>query len=484
MFHQLKLFFPSIVVDSCSLSRKGGSRSWMNFVMGSQLPHDADATNKFPFNPHKRLKIIIIGGSLGGLCTALSLKSLPLNHDITILERNPTPLLHNQGAGIVAGGDTLAFFKRYDRCNRELAVSSQRRQYLNRDGEIVHKEDMVQNMTSWDLAYYILRANVDGVKSEYCEIPAEFEGEKRVRHLHDHKVTGIRDEGAIVVVSYTTTGGQKEEMEADLVIGADGPSSTIRSILHPPTQRTYAGYVALRGTVPEEDVTPKTREAFSERFTFFHTHGVQILAYLIPGSNGTLEPGKRLINFVYYTNFPSQSLDEPSSELAELMTDVEGVRHRITMPPGKTDPKAWEKQREIAKQKLPPQFAEIVRATKKPFVQAVTDVISPTNEFMGGKVLLIGDALAGFRPHTVASTSQAAFDAMILAEMVEGKVSREEWKKQTMAYARTIQKRGVDMGERSQHQDLPLEEHIMDRNLASKPRQDEVWPDWATQDIE
>jgi hypothetical protein len=53
-------------------------------------------------------------------------------------------------------------------------------------------------------------------------------------------------------------------------------------------------------------------------------------------------------------------------------------------------------------------------------------------------VVLIGDALAGFRPHTVASNSQAAFDAMMLADMIEGKVSKQEWKRETMAYARTL----------------------------------------------
>jgi 2-polyprenyl-6-methoxyphenol hydroxylase-like FAD-dependent oxidoreductase len=424
-----------------------------------------------------------VGGSLGGLCTALALKSLPQRHCITVLERNATPLLHNQGAGIVAGGDTLSFFKRYDRCNRPLAVSSQRRQYLDRNGKIVHHENMVQNMTSWDLVYYMLRANVDFVESAYCAVPAKRDDEGEVRHLHGHKVTRVEEQDDKVLVSYRMAEGEGM-MEADFVVGADGPNSTIRATLQPDVQRTYAGYVALRGTVPEDQVTPQTREIFSERFTFFHTRGIQILAYLIPGANGTLEPGKRLINFVYYTNFPSESLDEPSEELEELMTDIDGVRHRITMPPGKTNPVAWEKQREIAKEKLPPPFAEIVRATKKPFVQAITDVVSPTNEFMRGKVVLIGDALAGFRPHTVASTSQAAFDAMILADMLDGKLTREEWKKQTLAYARTIQKRGVDMGRRSQHEDLPLEEHIRDRNLASKPREEEIWPDWAVADLE
>ncbi|OAK97040.1 FAD/NAD(P)-binding domain-containing protein [Phaeosphaeriaceae sp. SRC1lsM3a] len=476
---------------------------------------DPKQSEGFPQATSRNLDIVIIGASLGGLATALAIKRLPPPHahNITLLERNPTALLHNQGAGIVAGGDTLAFFKRYDKCGRDLAAGSIRRQYLNKEGEIVHKEDMRQNMTSWDLVYHMLRANVDGVKSEYCEVSMEDANESRVKHLHGHKVTGLEEKGDKMVIRFDTNDGSRlkmqvkqqvsrplsnnifsqkqadpklganREMEADLVIGADGPSSTIRSLFAPDVERKYAGYVALRGTVSENDVTAKTREAFSERFTFFHTKGIQILAYLIPGKNGTLKPGKRLINFVYYTNFPSPSLVEPSPDFRELMTDIDGQYHRITMPPGKTDPKAWEKQRTIAREKLPPQFAEIVCGTKKPFVQAITDVISPTNEFMDGRVILIGDALSGFRPHTVASTSQACFDAMILADMIEGKVSRKEWKKQTLGYARTIQKRGVDMGERSQHQDLPLEEHIHDRNLASKPREEEIWPEWAVADV-
>lgn len=429
----------------------------------------------------ERLSIVVVGGSLGGLATGLALKRL--GHEVTILERNATPLLHNQGAGIVAGGDTLAFFRRYDRCGRELAVSSRRRQYMDREGKIVHKVDMVQNMTSWDLVYYMLRANFDGVESEYCKVPESLEGDGPAKHLHGHTVTGVYEDGDKVAVTFKRTDGEEGQYMADFVVGADGPSSTVRSVFARDVQRTYAGYCALRGTVPENDVSDKAREAFSERFTFFHAKGIQILAYLIPGENGTLEPGKRLINFVYYTNFPSKSLDEPSTELAEIMTDINGIRHRITMPPGKMDPVAWEKQRQIAAEKLPPQFAEIVRATKKPFVQAITDVISPRNEFMNGKVVLIGDALAGFRPHTVASTSQAAFDAMILADMIEGKVARDDWRKETMGYARTIQRRGVEMGRRSQFEELSLDELIRDRDRASIPTEEEVWPEWAIADL-
>lgn len=366
-------------------------------------------------------------------------------------------------------------------------MSSVCRQYLDKNGDIVHREDMKQNMTSWDLAYYILRANVDGLENAYCDVPKTEDSETEVKHLHGHRFTGLWEQESNrgrLVVEYETSDKVKGSVEADLVIGADGPSSTIRNIFSPGVERKYAGYVALRGTVREDSVTPKTLEAFKERFTFFHCSGVQILAYLIPGKDGTLEPGKRFINFVYYKNTKPRSLADKSAEFRELMTDVEGKYHRITLPPGKINPVAWKKQCDIAREVLPPQFAELVCSTDKPFVQAITDVISPTNEFLDGRVILIGDALAGFRPHTVASTSQACFDAMILADMIEGTVGRLEWKKQTLGYARTIQARGVSMGERSQHEDLPLSEHIQDRNLASRPRQDETWPHWAIADLD
>lgn len=331
---------------------------------------------------------------MGGLAAGLALKAL--GHDTTILERNATPLLHDQGAGIVAGGDTLEFFKRYNRCDRLFAVSSKRRQYLNKNGDIVHKEDMIQNMTSWDLTYYLMRANYDGIESPYCNVPDPVPGYGNATHWHDHCVTEFKDEGDGIRVFWKTSSGEEGSILADVLIGADGPSSTIRKILCPGVERKFAGYCALRGTLPEHEASAEAREAFSERFTFFHGPGVQILTYLIPGKDGTVEPGQRLINFVYYANFP-----EGSPALDEIMTDRDGNRRRITMPPGMTDPKAWEKQRAIARERLPPQFAEVVCGTKKPFVQCVTDVVSPDHEFLGGKVVLIGDSLAGFRPQYV-----------------------------------------------------------------------------------
>ena len=374
-----------------------------------------------------------------------------LGYNVRILERNPTPLLHHQGAGVVAGGDVQSFFRKYDSTQRPLAVTSKLRHYLDKDGNQIYREDTVQKMTSWDLLYYLLRANFDGVDSEYCEVPMPLEGEGTGTYQHGHTVKSIRDVEKKIEIDYEDKEGFKGSMAADLVIGADGPSSTLRSLLIPEVKREYAGYVAWRGTVPEAGVSQAATEAFIEKFTFYHSEGLQILAYVIPGSNGTLDIGKRLINWVWYCNYP-----QGSKIYTELMTDSEGRKHHNTLPVGKMREEIWEQQKDYALNSLPPQFAEIVCDTKQPFIQAITDILSPRNSFFDGKVLLIGDACAGFRPHTAASTSQAAFDAQKLDELMRGAISGTQWEQKTMEYARRVQRRGVEMGQWSQFGHHPL----------------------------
>ncbi|EXJ71044.1 uncharacterized protein A1O5_06037 [Cladophialophora psammophila CBS 110553] len=420
---------------------------------------------------HKPKHIIIVGGSLGGLFTGVALKQH--GYDTTILERTPTNLLENQGAGIVAGGDTLAFFERYDRCKRPVAVTSQKRMYLDESGKVVHEEIMKQTMTSWDLCYYMLRANYDHQQSGYCKVPGPQPGDGKIDYRYGCTVTGFREEGDSIKVFYDKIDGGKDSIVGDMLVGADGPSSTVRKILCPEVERKYAGYCVIRGTVPENEASEEARKVFVERFTFFHAPGIQNLTYTIPGIDGAMEPGKRLLNFVWYTNFP-----EGEQELEELMTDKEGKRRRLTIPPGMMRPEAWEMVKQRGRDRLPPQMSEMVEKTKKPFVQCITDVISPTNSFYGGKVVLIGDALAGFRPHTVASTSQAAFDVLMLVQFLETG-DHAEFVRRTMEYARLIQKRGMNIGNRSQFEKLPWREYVKDRNMMSIKREDLDFPEWT-----
>jgi 2-polyprenyl-6-methoxyphenol hydroxylase-like FAD-dependent oxidoreductase len=411
--------------------------------------------------------IVIVGGSLGGLFMGVALKRLRQNLNIRILERNPTQLLHDQGAGVVAGPDVQQFFNTHDRSRTPLAVTSHQRLYLNKKGDVIDREDRDQQMTSWDLLYNLLRTNYDGVKSGYAKVPDTEDGEGTVAYDYGCTATDIKtpesasssglDYSEPVRITIQHHDGNTSTTNADLVIAADGPSSTIRARYLPDIKRKYAGYVAWRGTVAEDRVSEAVAKVMTEKFTFFHTQHIQILAYAIPGKHGIREPGKRLLNWVWYVNY-----EEDSPEHVDLMTDNDGKRHHITLPAGGVRDEVWKRQKDYAREVLPPQFAELVEKTEVPFIQAITDVIAPSAIFDSGRVLLIGDALAGLRPHTAMSTSQAAFDAMKLAEAInkviggQGMEALTKWEEEVVKYATGLQSHGVHIGNRSQFGDHPL----------------------------
>ncbi|KAF1364495.1 FAD/NAD(P)-binding domain-containing protein [Lizonia empirigonia] len=313
-------------------------------------------------------------------------------------------------------------------------------------------------MTSWDLLYHLLRTNFDGVDSDYARAPAPEAHKGTATYEYGHQVTDINFKKDLTIKARTS----KEDIitvNADVLIGADGPGSMVRKFIDPEVQRKYAGYVAWRGTVPEDQVSQSATDVFVEKFTFFHTKAMQILAYTIPGPNGILESGRRLLNWVWYVNYKEESPGH-----VELITDKDGKRHHITLPPGGIQEGVWNRQKKIAREVLPPQFAELVERTEVPFIQAITDVVSPAAVLPSdSRVLLIGDALAGFRPHTAASTNPAAMDAMELAkainEIVDGADSEEtlkSWEEHVLEYAKSMQKHGVEIGNRSQFGIHPL----------------------------
>ncbi len=144
-------------------------------------------------------------------------------------------------------------------------------------------------MTSWDLLYNVLRKGFDGGGEEnYFSHLCDDEMRKLDitaknggigKYLYGYKVTSLKDVGPDgIEVGFEDKDGIGDCLKAHLVIGADGPSLTVRKILMPDVERTYAGYVAWRGTVLESDVEEKTRDCFAEKFTFFHGEGLQILA--------------------------------------------------------------------------------------------------------------------------------------------------------------------------------------------------------------
>jgi len=167
--------------------------------------------------------------------------------------------------------------------------------------------------------------------------------------------------------------------------------------------------------------------------------------------NGSLDPAEILANCVWYCNANEE-------ELKRILTDSAGVSHTYSLGIGKIDPNMKMEQIKAAKAILPPPLAEVFQKIEHPFLQAVTDNIAPKSVFMGGKVFLVGDALAGLRPHTAAGTAQAAMNALLLKKVFEkdGGMSIEEWEKATVDWAKFAQNVGVQMGNLSQFGDHPM----------------------------
>lgn len=125
------------------------------------------------------------------------------------------------------------------------------------------------------------------------------------------------------------------------------------------------------------------------------------------------------------------------------MTDKDGKEHRSTVPIGKVRDGIMNQQRSLARELLSPATAELVIKTKNAFIQTVSDVISPRALFLDGRVLLVGDALATFRPMTGLGTNQAARQALSLFEVLAGRLSLERWERDALEYAQATRALGV-----------------------------------------
>jgi 2-polyprenyl-6-methoxyphenol hydroxylase-like FAD-dependent oxidoreductase len=367
---------------------------------------------------------IVIGGSLGGLFTGILLRSI--GWQVDIYERS-LHTLDSRGGGVVLQPDVVEAFQRagvaYD---APLGVVAKERYYLKRDGNIAQRMPMRQTLTSWNLLYGSMRRH----------FPAE--------HYHQRKrLTEIKQASeqvnAIFADGTCDTG--------DLLIGADGPNSTVRQLLLPGYDPRYAGYVAYRGLVNELELDAKTAALMTERFVFYQFPNSHILQYVIPGEDESLVPGKRRFNWVWYVNY------EEKTELPRILTDRDGKRRDYSVPPGMIAPTVEQEMRSYANTVLTPPFQKLVAATQEPFVQSILDLGVPQMAF--DRVALVGDAAFIPRPHTAASVSKGAANAIALADALlvqnhDVPKALNAWEADQLRLGMHLWKAGQDLGERSQ----------------------------------
>ncbi len=324
---------------------------------------------------------------MAGLFSALLLRRA--GWAVDVYERAGAELA-GRGAGIVTHDALYSVLQNagIDRQAAEVGVSVVGRRVLAKDGSIVGALALPQVLTSWGHLYGLLRA----------ELPTQ--------RYHQGRTLARIEEGAEAVKAHFTDGSS---VSGDLLIGADGIFSAVRAQCAPEVHPTYVGYIAWRGLVDEADLSPETRATLLDHFAFSLPDGEQMLGYPVAGADHALAPGRRRYNFVWYR--PAAA----DTALRALLTDADGIVHRLSIPPSRIRPEIVASMRSDARRLVAPQFAEVVEKAGQPFLQAIQDLEAPRMR-LGRRVVILGDAAFVARPHVGMGVTKAAADAQALVD--------------------------------------------------------------------
>ncbi|HEY0507303.1 MAG TPA: FAD-dependent monooxygenase [Blastococcus sp.] len=372
----------------------------------------------------RRPRVAVLGGSLIGLTTALVFRDIGC--DVDVFERSRVPL-EGRGVGIVLHPTTV----RYLLDNQLLDLSAVSttaayHRYLADDGSVLTQEERRHHFTGYNTLYGTL-----------------LQAFGRDRYHLEHEATAISQDDDQVQLTFANG----RTVDCDLLVGADGISSFARRAMLPDIRQHYGGYVAWRAAVDEAELTPETFAALDDSLTYYVRPGTHALTYPIPNYDGAVEPGRRLMNLVWYRNVAE---GEP---LADLLTDRSGRRRDVSVPPGAVRDEFVRDLHETAVAQLPPSLAEVVVKSPSPFLQVMIDVDVPHMAF--GRVAIVGDAAFAVRPHAAAATAKGADDVWALAAALvraDGDVpaALRAWEPDQLDLGRALLARTRDLGEGAQ----------------------------------
>lgn len=211
-----------------------------------------------------------VGGSLSGLMAGLQLKRQGVN--VTILEKDVNSERSSHNAGIQVSSNVNEIFRQNDDTGLRLALETAASRWsIGKRQDVATPAGVVRYWTNWGYLYRILRANFDGYASKACpDPPASRSGDGQARYLTGKRVTGLQYVDGLVTLNYVDQAGEEDSITSELVIGADGFHSVIRSLVQAPQalDDTYSGYFAWRGSVPRRLVSKETADYFLGNASF------------------------------------------------------------------------------------------------------------------------------------------------------------------------------------------------------------------------
>lgn len=192
---------------------------------------------------------VVVGGGIGGLTAAVAL--LRAGWRVTVLEQ--APRFAEVGAGIALTANGLAALDHLGLGDAARAA-----------GWRVHLDGTMDHRGRWLLrtprqsgrlgeVYGIYRPELHRVLREAAAEGAELRTDARVVGI-EPGVPGQPGGHASVLLARPDGAGEPERLAADLVVGADGLRSVVRSAVDPAATLRYCGMSAWRGIVHEPGI--------------------------------------------------------------------------------------------------------------------------------------------------------------------------------------------------------------------------------------
>jgi 2-polyprenyl-6-methoxyphenol hydroxylase-like FAD-dependent oxidoreductase len=333
------------------------------------------------------MKVIIAGGGVGGLVTALMLHARGI--DCEIFEQADT--IRELGVGINTlphAIKELADLGLLDRLDA-VAIRTYELFYTNRFGQEIWREPRGLD-AGYDIPQFsIHRGRLQGVI--YQAVRARL-GESRI-HMNCRLGSFSEDEGGVTAYFFDRAGAHRVTARGDVLIGADGIHSVVREKLYPNEgPPAWNGLMLWRGA--------NDWPAFLTGRSMVVAGGLAAKLVIYPIAEGS-RPDKRLTNWAVIgrvgdgtTTIPHKNDWSRPGRFQDLMPHVQ--RFRIPFVDGRALIEAT------------PEFWEYPMCDREPL---------PRWSF--GRVTLLGDAAHPMYPVGSNGASQAILDARCLADRLK-----------------------------------------------------------------